>query len=334
MSSARKTLFALNIRPSYSVLYSRCVDQERNKGSFGDRKKSLPWDLSRKAAMRIKNAIEWMLLFSHKKEVYSKRENKKFSFVLNFITLTLSSTQMHSDQEIIEKLLQPFLDWFRLNYSNMYVWKAEVQQNGNIHFHITTNVFIHWKTIRKKWNKLQAKHGYHRVYDHREQLGANSIDVHAVKNEEETSSYMAKYMMKHGKDEPLKKSTEFFKEHFYLDEIPVPQKNKDGKAMIAKRRLHCRIWACSENLSNLSLRAIHQKDNRFPRLLDETRDHSEKRIPLDFADLYVHRHLKYQKRSPVIKSHLSDIYRTGDFRSQTQKHFTIWSLKSQDPLEL
>ena len=56
---------------------------------------------------------------------------------MKFITLTLSDVQAHTDDSIKEHMLQPFLYWLQRYYNCSYVWKAETQINGNIHFHIT-----------------------------------------------------------------------------------------------------------------------------------------------------------------------------------------------------
>jgi hypothetical protein len=45
-----------------------------------------------------------------------------------------------------------------------YVWKAESQDNGNIHFHIVTNIFIDHKIIREAWNRIIEKFGYIEAY--------------------------------------------------------------------------------------------------------------------------------------------------------------------------
>lgn len=127
-------------------------------------------------------------------------------FYLNFITLTLSDTQKHNDYVLKELLLEPMLRWILQKGATGYVWKAETQGNGNIHFHITTNKFINYRDIRDKWNTLQFRHGYldkyfsiHNDYD------ANSTDVKAVKNVNGAISYMIKYLLK---QEPEKRKIE------------------------------------------------------------------------------------------------------------------------------
>ena len=100
--------------------------------------KSLSW----KQAKRIQSYIAWLYYFSKKKEVYCKSTAKKYWFKLNFITLTLSNKQFHDDYYILKNLFEPFIRELRTKKKGLlYVWKAEVQDNGNIHFHINTNYF-------------------------------------------------------------------------------------------------------------------------------------------------------------------------------------------------
>ena len=82
--------------------------------------------------------------------------------------------------------------------------KAELQERGQVHYHLTVNSFIHWQEIQNKWNKLQHKAGYlddfakkHRHYK------PNSTDVHSVKNVKDIEAYLVKYICKNQKDKTL-----------------------------------------------------------------------------------------------------------------------------------
>src|SRR4030042_2456671 len=187
--------------------------------------------LSDKSEKKIKLAIDWLLFLAADKKVFSKKSGQWFKFKINFVTLTLSSTQLHSDIEIKEKLLSQFLVECKF-YHNVvnYLWRAEVQRNGNIHFHLVTDKFIPWLWIQTTWNRIQNKLGYIDrfavkmrkkfengfVYDHNDkykrsystQLKAykkgnsedwykpNSTDVHSIKNIRNISRYLAKYCTK------------------------------------------------------------------------------------------------------------------------------------------
>ena len=70
--------------------------------------------------------------------------HRNFKFKLNLITLTLPSKQNeHSDNEIKHRALNNFFTQLRTKHNLVnYVWKAEKQKNGNIHFHIITDKFF------------------------------------------------------------------------------------------------------------------------------------------------------------------------------------------------
>lgn len=131
-----------------------------------------------------------------------------------------------------------------------YVWKAEAQGNGNIHFHLTCNKFIPYWHLRNYWNSALAHTGlidqyrqnmqeFHKGgFKVREDLlkhwpleaqqkayefgqatnwsQPNTIDVHAVKNIKNMESYLEDYFCKKEED---------------------------------KRPIMGKIWGCSRNLS-------------------------------------------------------------------------------------
>lgn len=198
------------------------------------RKNSPDGKISMKSKRRISTAIDWLLYLSNPKKFYSPKHKKTFSFRLNFITLTLASKQIHSDQEIKSKLLNQFLIELKRDHNvRKYIWRAESQRNDNIHFHVVTDRFIPWSTLRKSWNRIQAKLGYVDAYRHemlehhkngfrsRPELfktwdlqsqkrahkagmrgnwsNPNTTDVHAIYKIRNLSSYLSKYFTKEDK---------------------------------------------------------------------------------------------------------------------------------------
>jgi hypothetical protein len=146
---------------------------------------------------RLRNALNVLMLQSPVNYTTDKSTGKTYRFFLNFITLTLSQKQMHDDGFIQRKMLQPFLKWLIRNNATGYVWKAEIQKNGNIHYHITTNKYIHYGRIRTKWNSIQFKNGYLKDYfDKYGNHNPNSTDVKSVKSATKAFKYIAKYMLK------------------------------------------------------------------------------------------------------------------------------------------
>lgn len=135
------------------------------------------------------------------------RSKKKLDFYLCFVTLTLPSEQVHSDKDIKRKCLNKFLIYAKryLKVKN-FIWKAEPQKNGNIHFHVVFDRFCSWERIRKIWNDILAPLGYIESFSKKHgHNNPNSIDVMSMQKDKKgvpirfIGAYMAKYMSKTAK---------------------------------------------------------------------------------------------------------------------------------------
>jgi len=114
-----------------------------------------------KTVKRIKNSIGTVVLMATEKKAKSlKFKNIDFTFRVNFITLTLPVLQRHKDETIKSECLNQFLTEIRQNGTKNFVWVAESQENGNIHFHIATDSYIDRLEVRKRWNRIIQKLGY------------------------------------------------------------------------------------------------------------------------------------------------------------------------------
>lgn len=154
----------ISITPNKISLYNTIHNQDGSL--FRNVKRMMPISnahsgvVSQKASSRIKSKINWLIYKSNKQHVKYPNGTISSNFRISFITLTLPSRQIHTDKEI-KKCLDRFLTILRNRYKMKdYVWKAELQGNTNIHFHITTNVYIHHLTIRSIWNRCINRLGY------------------------------------------------------------------------------------------------------------------------------------------------------------------------------
>lgn len=155
--------------------------------------------LSVNAKRKLQKAIEYLLYLSAEKRIYNRTTKKFLRFKVAFITLTLSSEQKHTDDQIRKKLLHQLLVELKKNYNvENYVWKAEKQVNGNIHFHIVLDRFIPHQQLRSRWNRIQNKLGYIDAYKqkHKGKTNPNSVDIHSLYNIKNVGSYLSKYMSK------------------------------------------------------------------------------------------------------------------------------------------
>jgi hypothetical protein len=219
--------------------------------------------VSDQARRKISKALDYLLLLANNKQATGQLTGRKFTFRICFITLTLPSAQVHADNEIKAKCLNQFIiELVKYYHVRNYLWRAEKQKNGSIHFHIITDKFIPWSEIRDRWNRIVNKLGY--VDRYREELKSwhaggfrvredllkkweykkqfkayesgkandfnnpNSTDIHSVRKILDIKKYVSKYMTKNA---DVDKET--------------------GEVIDENQVVDGRIWGCNQALSNL-----------------------------------------------------------------------------------
>ena len=138
----------------------------------------------------------------HKKLVRKKRQTTKIQ--PTFITLTLSYAQIQNDNYIKRNMLMRFIEKCKSEHNVInYIWRAEPQVNGTIHFHIIADRFINWQWIRSTWNNIQANNQYLDAFEQKHgHRNPNSTDIHGLKKVHNIAAYICKYMTK---DKPVRK---------------------------------------------------------------------------------------------------------------------------------
>ena len=156
------------------------------------------------AKKRMKKAITLLLQSTPYTYKWNPVIQKTVSHKISFITLTMPNSDKSKDNKYCQKnLLEPMLREFRRNYGmKSYIWKLELQENGNIHYHITTDFIISHNVLRKKWNKLLDRNkmleGFKKEYGHD---NPNSTDIHSVQNVRNLEAYLVKYICKETQNE-------------------------------------------------------------------------------------------------------------------------------------
>ena len=150
---------------------------------------------------------------------------------LRFVTLTLPATQQHSDQELKRVFSSWFLVMLKRKYGvENYVWRAETQKTGGLHFHVMIDKPVPHKELRRIWNDCITPLGYISRYRanqkawhsngfkvRRELFGSwsaaaqrkaynegqesnwsspNTTDIHALQNVKNVVAYVVKYVSK------------------------------------------------------------------------------------------------------------------------------------------
>jgi len=189
--------------------------------------KNHPFYLSSVSSSKLKDSVNTMLHCSKPRTVWRRDGKPIYNFRQAFITLTLPAVQMHSDTTIKKECLNQFFTELRQRYGvKNYVWKAELQDKGNIHFHIFIDKFIDYKVVRWNWNRIISKLGYIDQYANKMQklsleqyaelrgkkpvevfeafkVGVknnwsdpNSVDIRSIYSERDMAIYVAKYVTK------------------------------------------------------------------------------------------------------------------------------------------
>lgn len=179
---------------------------------------------------------------------------KEYQVKPTFITLTLPSQQTHTDLELYRHGLSRFIVTMkRRGHIQHYIWRAEVQENGNMHYHVISDRYIHHETLKNCWNEILYDLGYIEPYSTKHKLmtlddyltardcktedqtnkaikaynegvlcgwvSPNSTDIKEVKSEQGLARYMSKYMSK--------------------------------EADLLRRPINARLWGCSDTLREL-----------------------------------------------------------------------------------
>ena len=208
--------------------------------------------ISPTAKRKIRNTIDFIIFLAKPKKFHHNKYKKKFTFKINFLTLTLSSPQIHSDQTIKSELLDHFILQAKRKWNlGLYMWRAESQSNGNIHFHFVTDTFIPWSECRDLWNNIQNKLGYvDRFREKHTGKWPNSVDVKSVKKIRNLSKYLSKYCAKNT-DEPMYTPIKWVDSKPVAIYNPSESENLGCSKPNGYRAIGGRLWGCSQQLSKL-----------------------------------------------------------------------------------
>ena len=153
---------------------------------------------------RIKQAVDVFLQLSEERKVWNRFLQKDIRFKANFLTLTVSQGRYvpaEEGHEALKVFLQHFKrPWRDGRYSEQiksYLWKAELQGRGQLHYHLATNSYLDAWEIRRKWNDFQNTRGW--LEEFKAKFGhsdPNSTDVHAVYKKADMGRYLSKYLAK------------------------------------------------------------------------------------------------------------------------------------------
>jgi hypothetical protein len=242
--------------------------------------------VSPNARRKVGRAIEYLLFLSQNKKLPDTYHGRNYNFKIAFITLTLPSSQLHTDQLIKSECLNQFLIEAKKKWHvNRYVWRAEKQVNGNIHFHLLVDKFIPWSELRDVWNRITNKLGYVDRYrdqlkqyhsggfkvrsdllskwDYKSQVKAykigkandwhnpNSTDIHSLRHISNVKNYVIKYVSK--AELSTKQSLRYdYLSNLILKKIPLSDEMLSEYDELYYHVSAGRLWGCSVSLSGIT----------------------------------------------------------------------------------
>lgn len=114
------------------------------------------------------------------------------------------------------------IEQYRESMSLRFVWAGELQQNGNIHFHILLNRYIPIEYLTRLWGQAN-----------------NSVDVEFLKDAEHAANYITKYLTKDGEREcqPIKGNRYNMSANLRRESEPIMTLYKEDKQAIEARKL-------------------------------------------------------------------------------------------------
>lgn len=238
--------------------------------------------INRKIRLRMRTILDnWLpsLNFSPTQANGHKKEQA------TFVTLTLPSEQMHTDKVLNAKALNNFITQIKRSHQvKNYLWRAERQKNGNLHYHIIIDKFISHRLIRNYWNIQMKALGYISIYQSnmishhsngfkvRNDLkkkwsienqkkaydygtntnwkDPNSTDIHSLKNIKNISSYVCKYVTKDEDYDDLQKAIKA-NNCGKISSSELLEAQEKFKAKIESKKVNSRLWGCSDEIRNL-----------------------------------------------------------------------------------
>jgi hypothetical protein len=234
------------------------VFQSNKKQNFKG-KQTYGGEISKDGQKKLRKAIETLYVITPRRQVFNRVLNKYTNFHLSSLTLTLSYLQgKWLDSEVVKFCLAPFiLDCRRKLGLNNYVWKAERQQNGNIHFHVISDMFGDIETIKKFWNDKQDTLGFiDKFYERHKHRQPPSIEITYVRNSDTLGKYVSKYISKSkGKHSKQVENHPLYPVTIYL---PTKANEKLYKEMEQRRWefISGRVWDCSMKLKQFKYNSV------------------------------------------------------------------------------
>jgi hypothetical protein len=234
-------------------LYSGGKSFRRMNNMRLQQKKQYSGGVTQGARKRISKAVTIMSQAIKPGWVTNPATGEMFYHKFSFITLTIANNNNITARQAYDDLFSHFLDWFTRTIGvKTYIWKAELQTRGQIHYHIVSPALIHYKDLQGKWNQLQRAAGlldeFAKEHGH---FNPPSTHIKETKNVKNTDRYILKEL---NKQLAAAQVAAISKVNELLAAGELEPSLAEEKIEEIKAEKICtigKIWGCSENLSGV-----------------------------------------------------------------------------------
>lgn len=217
---------------------------------------------------------------------YSTPKNDRNYRKPTFCTLTIPVKQSMSDADIKAKIFDRWMESVvRGSDVKLYVWRAEAQLNGNIHFHIVFDKFLDQKKLKKNW--------YNALKDHNMVNTKMSYEEHSriVWIQELPKIELIKHEL----------AGYFATEEDEEGNLYYKHRDKETGEKVYVRKIEGRSWGYSDKLKYrpFTLAFMNQYPDTFDYISDNCLFHKEIKTDEDkkLADLYIYRQIVHKQGS-------------------------------------
>jgi hypothetical protein len=252
-NSVVSSIPVMQIRDGYVLVYYEQLYSRRWSNKFENRtqliqvkEKAYSGDVTQGARKRMSKAITLMSQIVKPKLITNPISNRTYYHRFSFVTLTVSSNKILTARQGYDLLLQHFIQWLRRTKNiELYVWKAEAQLRGQIHWHFVWPDFIHYREIRNKWNALQKAAGllddFAMEHGH---FDPNSTDIHETRDVTNMRAYIMKEM---GKSMNARKNRaeDITDSLIKAGELPEAEREKFIDEYKGDLYMEGKVWDCS-----------------------------------------------------------------------------------------
>ena len=115
-----------------------------------------------------------------------------------FLTLTIPPIQMVEHNFAKRELLMRFIDILKSTYKvKHYFWRAELQRNGQIHFHLIVDHYLARHAVQHDWNKIiYSALGLSDTYTFKQFVKNPSTHLKGITDVKNFVEYVVKYGIK------------------------------------------------------------------------------------------------------------------------------------------